>query len=128
MGEYALITSRRELDHWLAGILAVCAVCLPLAAQTPATIDVDTTSTTPIHPNFSGVNDEAASPVEYFDYRFNALALGDGYGWVRFPGGNASDIYDWQTGEQVVDWIAQFAGNPPNGTQNSIAQVAGRGG
>src|ERR1700675_2637569 len=105
--------------------LALFAVGLPSTAQTTATIDIDTTSTTPITPEFSGVSDDLVFPIEYWDYRFNSLAAQVGYGWVRFPGGNTSDIYNWQTGQQVTDWLAQFGSAQPNGTQNSIAQVAG---
>jgi hypothetical protein len=35
-----------------------------MAAQIIATIDIDTTATTPIHPGFSGVNDEIGFPIE----------------------------------------------------------------
>ena len=113
----------------LPGIVPLlCAACLPASAQTTASIDIDTTSTIPITPGFSGVSDDLVFPIEYWDYHFNSLAAQIGYGWVRFPGGNTSDIYNWQTGEQVPDWLTQFGGNQPNGTQASIAQVAGRGG
>jgi hypothetical protein len=47
---------------------------------------------------------------------------------VRFPGGSSSDIYNWQTGQQVADWLTQFGDNAANGAQSSIASVAGRGG
>jgi len=106
----------------------LCAASFPTAAQTTATIDIDTTVSTPITPGFSGVSDDLVFPIEYWDYHFNSLAAQIGYGWVRFPGGNTSDIYNWQTGEQVADWLTQFGNNQPNGTQASIAQVAGRGG
>ena len=81
------------------------------AAQTPATIDIDTTTTTPIHANFSGYNDEVSEPIEYYDYHFNALALRQDIGWVRFPGGISSDAYNWQTGEEDPSWVPQFSAN-----------------
>ena len=109
-------------------ILLVCAVAVSAVCQTTATIDIDTTTTTPVHSGFSGVSDDLGFPVEYWDYRFNTLAAQVGYGWVRFPGGNTSDIYNWQTGQQVADWLAQFGANAPNGGQNSLDSVAGRGG
>jgi len=109
-------------------ILLFCAACLPAAAQTTATIDIDTTTTIPVNPEFSGVSDDLIFPIEYWDYRFNSLAAKIGYGWVRFPGGNTSDIYNWQTGQQEANWLAQFGSSQPNGDQASIAQVAGRGG
>jgi hypothetical protein len=30
--------------------------------------------TTPLHSNFSGLNDEVVLPAEYFDYRLNNMA------------------------------------------------------
>jgi len=98
------------------------------AGQTTATVDIDTTTTTPVHPGFSGVNADLGFPVEYWDYRFNALAAKINYGWVRFPGGSSSDIYNWQTGEEIADWFAQFAGGTAGPSQNVIPLVAGRGG
>src|SRR5579864_3800078 len=99
--------SRRMFSGWLAGVLAICLVCVPLAGQTTATIDIDTTSTTPVHPGFSGISDDLYPVVEYWDYRFNTLAAKIGFGWVRFPGGNSSDSYNWQTGEEDPAWAAQ---------------------
>jgi uncharacterized protein (TIGR03437 family) len=109
-------------------LASLCAASLPAICQTTATIDIDTTTMTPVAPGFSGVSDDLGFPVEYWDYRFNTLAAQVGYSWVRFPGGSSSDIYSWQTGEQVADWLAQFGDNAANGAQASIASVAGRGG
>ena len=112
----------------MLALVALCAASTPAISQTTATIDIDTTSTTPIAAGYSGVSDDLGFPVEYWDYRFNTLAAQVGYGWVRFPGGNTSDIYNWQTGQQVADWLTPFGSNAPNGDQESIASVAGRGG
>ena len=109
-------------------LASLCAACVPGIGQTAATIDIDTSTTIPVAPGFSGVSDDLGFPVEYWDYRFNTLAAQVGYGWVRFPGGSSSDIYNWQTGQQVADWLAQFGDNAANGAQGSIASVAGRGG
>ena len=54
--------------------LFFCFALLPLAAQTSAVIDIDTATTTPVNPNFSGANAEIDIPIEYWDYRFNTLA------------------------------------------------------
>jgi uncharacterized protein (TIGR03437 family) len=125
----AILSQVRHTGHHAALMLLIlCAAGIPAAAQTAATIDIDTSVTVPIQPGFSGVSDDLVFPIEYWDYRFNSLGAQVGYGWVRFPGGNTSDIYNWQTGEQDADWLTQFGTNQPNGTQNSIAQVAGRGG
>ena len=62
----------------------------------------------PISPGFSGVSTDLALPGEYWDYRFNARAAAIGFGWVRFPGGTSSDIYDWQTAEDDAAWQAEF--------------------
>lgn len=108
--------------------MLVLAGSMPGMCQTPATIDIETSSTISITPKFSGVSDDLGFPVEYWDYRFNTLAAQVGYGWVRFPGGNTSDIYNWQTGQQVADWLTPFGANAPAGAQASITSVAGKGG
>ena len=94
-----------------------------------ATIDINTSVTSPIASGFSGVNAELGTAVEYWDYRFNGLALALGFGWVRFPGGTSSDIYSWQAGEDEQSWYQQFPANSGvGGDQATIALVAGRGG
>src|SRR5579871_507427 len=105
--------------------LTICAACLSAVAQTTATIDIDTTSTTPVHPGFSGISDDLYPVVEYWDYRFNTRAAKIGFGWVRFPGGNTSDSYNWQTGQEDPAWVAQLASD---GVQQAAEQVAGKGG
>jgi uncharacterized protein (TIGR03437 family) len=125
------------LAHWPARILLCAALlgtmAMPVLAQTSnavtATIDIDTTATTPISPAFSGASADLGLPVEYWDYRFNALAASIGFGWVRFPGGTSSDIYDWQTGQDRTDWLTEFpATSSVGGSQTTVALVAGRGG
>jgi len=108
--------------------LFFCFALLPLAAQTSAVIDIDTTTTTPVNPNFSGVNAEAGFPVEYWDYRFNTLAAELGLGWVRFPGGAESDIYNWQTGLEDPNWFAPFANLSAGPGPNVVLNVEGKGG
>ena len=118
----------RKFRSGKLALVSLWAVSIPAISQTTATIDIDTTTTIPIAHGFSGVSDDLGFPVEYWDYRFNTLAAQISYGWVRFPGGSSSDIYNWQTGQQVADWLVQFGGNAANGAQSSIASVAGRGG
>ena len=120
-----ILSTRKTLP---VTVVLLGAACLPVMAQTTASIDIDTTVTVPVHPGFSGVSDDLGFPVEYWDYRFNTLAAQVGYGWVRFPGGSSSDIYNWQTGEDVAAWFSQFAGNTAGPSQTAIALVAGRGG
>ncbi|SPF56820.1 exported hypothetical protein [Candidatus Sulfopaludibacter sp. SbA4] len=113
---------------WRISVLALCAAWIPAAGQSPATIDIDTTTTTPVHSGFSGVSTDLGFPVEFWDYRFNALAAEVSYGWLRFPGGSSSDIYNWQTGEDPASWYMQFANDTAGPSQADIALVAGRGG
>lgn len=96
------------------------------SAPATATVDINTNVTIPIAPAFSGVNADLNLPVEYWDYRFNTLASAIGFGWVRFPGGTSSDIYDWQTGKDSQAWFAEFPAGMLN--SNVISLVAGRGG
>ncbi len=117
----------------LQTIATVVLCALPMLAQTStpatATVDISTTITTPIAPGFSGVNADLGIPVEYWDYRFNTLAAGIGFGWVRFPGGTSSDIYDWQAGEDRASWQAEFPASSSVGSNTHvIPSVFGRGG
>jgi uncharacterized protein (TIGR03437 family) len=98
-------------------------------ASVTAIIDINTSVTTPIAPNFSGINDSLHMPVEYWDYRFNALAATLGVAWVRFPGGTTDDIYNWQTGEDSMAWYSEFpASSDVDNYPDEVALVAGRGG
>jgi len=118
----------------VVSLLAVlCAGSIPELAQTSApataTININTSAATPIAPGFSGVSADLGLAVEYWDYRFNALVASIGFGWVRFPGGSSSDIYNWQTGEDEMAWYSQFpASSGVGGDQTTIELVAGRGG
>ena len=57
------------------------ALCTILAAQTSApvaaTINIYTSVTTPVYPNFSGVSADLELPAEYWDYRFNTYVIND---------------------------------------------------
>ncbi len=126
---------RRPFQGWLyfLGAVLLGTSSIPALAQTStpvtATIDINTTVTTPISPGFSGVSTDLGLTVEYWDYHFNALAATIGFGWVRFPGGTSSDIYNWQTGEDDPAWFSQFpASSGVGGDPTVIAKVAGRGG
>src|SRR5271166_1181968 len=99
--------------------MSMLPIWLPLAfaiaswnalAQVSATIDIDTTHTTPLNSNFSGFNDEVVFPAEFFDYRLNSLAAQLSPGWVRYPSGIFSDAFDWQTGLMVPAWVDEFQG------------------
>jgi hypothetical protein len=114
-------------------VLGVALLSTSSTAQTSApvtaTISINTAVTTPISSGFSGVSADLGFPVEYWDYRFNALAATIGFGWVRFPGGTSSDIYNWQAGQDEQTWYAQFPANSGvGGDQTTIELVAGRGG
>jgi uncharacterized protein (TIGR03437 family) len=111
-------------------ILAVWLLCCFSAfAQVTATIDVDTTHTTPLNANFSGFNDEVVFPAEYFDYRLNNLAAQLSPGWVRYPSGLFSNAFNWQTGLMVLSWANQFQ-NTNIGTliAEGVFWVNGKGG
>jgi uncharacterized protein (TIGR03437 family) len=97
----------RVFPIWLPAFLAAG---LNAWAQVSATIDIDTTHTTPLNANFSGFNDEVVFPAEFYDYRLNNLAAQLTPGWVRYPSGSFSDAFNWQTGLMVPAWAAQFQG------------------
>jgi hypothetical protein len=81
-------------------VLTVCAL-----AQPATIIAIDTTATTPVRPGLSGFNDDEAIPIEYWDYNFNAMVNQLHPGWIRFPGGDDSEGYDWQTGQDPLAWV-----------------------
>ena len=111
-------------------ILAVwLLLCFSASAQVTATIDIDTTHTTPLNPGFSGFNDDVVFPAEYFDYRLNNLAAQLSPGWVRYPSGSFSDAFNWQTGLMVPSWAAQFQGtNIGSLLAEAVPWVNGKGG
>jgi hypothetical protein len=116
-------------EGWLFAWAVCLAGAIPAAAQTSATIDIDTSTTIPVNPKFSGFNTEASSPVEYWDYRFNAMALKLNAGWLRYPGGTGSDVFSWQSGLDETSWVTQFATtNAGTVLQNNQKLVAGKGG
>jgi uncharacterized protein (TIGR03437 family) len=112
------------------GILTVWPlVCLGAFAQSSATIDIDTTRTTPFNPNFSGFNDEVVFPAEFFDYRLNNLAAQLSPGWVRYPSGLFSNVFNWQTGLMNLSWANLFDGTDiATLLTNGVSWVNGKGG
>ena len=112
---------------WLP--LALAAAGFSALAQVSATIDIDTTHTTPLNPNFSGFNDEVVFPAEFFDYRLNNVAAQLSPGWVRYPSGLFSQAFNWQTGLMVPSWVAQFQDTDvATLLTESVAWVNGKGG
>jgi uncharacterized protein (TIGR03437 family) len=99
-------------------------------AQTTAAIDIDTSTTIPVRPGFSGFNDDEAIPIEYWDYNFNALTNQLHPGWIRFPGGDDSEGFNWQTGQDPVAWVDQFDPSTTTGSglRNQINWLSGKGG
>src|ERR1022692_2242319 len=109
--------------------LALVAAGLSARAQVSATIDIDTTHTTPLNSNFSGFNDEVVFPAEFFDYRLNVLAAQLTPGWIRYPSGSFSGAFNWQTGLMVPLWVAQFQGtNIGTLLTEAVPWVNGKGG
>ncbi|HUA59170.1 MAG TPA: hypothetical protein VML19_10475, partial [Verrucomicrobiae bacterium] len=89
-------------------LLAAAALTFSAVAQNTAAIDIDTSHTTPLSPNFSGFNDEVVYATEYYDYHFNNLAAQLSPQWVRYPSGLFSQAFNWQTGLMVPSWFSQF--------------------
>jgi uncharacterized protein (TIGR03437 family) len=103
--------------------------CLSALAQVTATIDIDTTHTTPLNPNFSGFNDEVVFPAEFFDYRLSNLAAQLSPGWVRYPSGLFSNAFNWQTGLMNLSWANLFDGtNIATLLTDGVSWVNGKGG
>ena len=117
----------KKLPFWLP--LALVAASISAPAQVNATIDIDTTRTTPLNSNFSGFNDEVVFPAEFFDYRLNNVAAQLSPGWVRYPSGLFSQAFSWRTGLMAPSWVAQFQGtNIATLLTESVPWVNGKGG
>lgn len=114
---------------FVAGCFLALTLISSAAAQSNATINIDTTITSPIRPNFSGFNVEVGT-MEAWDYNFNALANQLHPGWIRFPGGDSSEGFDWQTGQDPIAWVNQFAASTTAGTvlREQTNWLAGKGG
>ena len=113
--------------------LSLAAYAIGAFAQTTATVNIDTTQSTPLNPNFSGFNYEGAASYEPYDYQFNGVAYQLSPGWIRYPGGIVSDAFDWQTGLMFTSpsgpGVASFSTTPFSSTlEASIGELAGKGG
>jgi hypothetical protein len=121
--------------HTTSMLLSLLMPAMQAMAQSGvATINVTTTSPTPLSPNFSGFNYEASVPYEPFDPLFSVQAAKLSPKWIRYPGGIPSQAFNWQTGpsvlgEMVPAWVAQFSSSNeyPNMTQ-SLGWISGKGG
>ena len=121
------VTNIKTASFWLVSAIAAGSLCA--LAQSTATVDIDTTQTTPLNSHFSGFNDEVTFPAEYFDYRFNNIAAGLSPGWVRYPSGDFADAFNWRTGLMNADWAAQFASTFVGGLlAEGVAWTNGKGG
>ncbi|HUE21278.1 MAG TPA: putative Ig domain-containing protein, partial [Bryobacteraceae bacterium] len=78
-------------------------------------INVETSTSTPIAPGFSGFDDEhQITAVEYYDPKFVAAVQALKPGWIRFPSGTESMTFDWQAGNESQAWITELSsGTPP---------------
>jgi len=102
-------------------------------AGTSLTININTTTSTPIASDFSGFNaPQLRNGVEYYDPKFVAAVAPLKPGWLRFPGGTVSMAYDWNpanlTGGHINgDWLSTLVGgtNPPvTGNAASVLEAA----
>jgi hypothetical protein len=122
-------------DSGAAGVPAVDA-SMPMILGTPtAVVSVDTSRSAALSSGFAGYNFEIMySGVEYRDPRLRDIAAGMSIGWLRYPGGTASDAFDWTTGQMQQTWIDHFhATNPNDDTviaklQEALKVLSGKGG
>src|ERR1022692_1315235 len=78
-------------------------------------ISLTTTSTTPLAQGLSGFQDEyLLHGIEYWDPKWVAAVAPLKPGWIRFPGGLTSDVYDWQTAHENTTWMSQLKPNMPS--------------
>jgi len=77
-------------------------------------ISVITTSTTPLALGFSGFHDEyGLHGIEYWDPKWLAVVEPLKPGWIRFPSGEPSMSFDWETAHQNSAWMTELEPNMP---------------
>jgi len=102
-------------------------------AQTQSIVQISftTTNTTPLNPGFAGFCTEMlADTVEYTDTNFQQIVTTLSPGWLRYPGGELSDAFSWQSGLTTQSWINEFSAYPTvsNLLQSTVIPLAGKGG
>jgi hypothetical protein len=108
-------------SHTYTLIVLLAAITSPvLSAGTPVSININTQTSTPVVPGFSGFNmPQPRNGVEYYDPKFINTVTPLKPGWLRFPGGTLSMAYDWNPadpsgGHINIDWMnSLILGNPP---------------
>jgi hypothetical protein len=77
-------------------------------------ISVTTSATTPLAQGFSGFHDEyGLHGVEYWDPKWLAMVEPLKPGWIRFPSGEPSMSFDWETAHQNMTWMTELEPNMP---------------
>jgi hypothetical protein len=115
----------------LAVVLCLGALYAPKArAQSVVSVNVVTTTATPLNPGFNGFNSNMLNAVEYYDTNLQHTLTALSPGWLRFPGGTDSEAFDWASGEIVSAWVDALAAKKYQHDINAAAQpiVAGKGG
>lgn len=136
------------LTHKVVGFIA-CIVAMtvmsdrgsagaqPVKGTIPATlqaatavVSVDTSNPKAVSSGFAGYNVALMdSGVEYPDPHLRDIAADMAIGWLRFPAGTRSDVFDWTTGEMPQAWVDQFMKtNQYTTLQNALEVLAGKGG
>ena len=100
-------------------LVALC-VAITAHAGTKVTVNVNTQTSSPLAPGFSGFNaPQMRNGVEYYDPKFVAVVAPLKPGWLRFPAGTASMAYDWNPADAAgghidIAWMnSLITGNPP---------------
>lgn len=78
------------------------------------TISFKTTEATPVNSGFAGFNSAFNKGVSYIDTNMTSVAQALGVGFIRWPGGSETDVFDLQTGLMRAEWAqdARFSINP----------------
>jgi hypothetical protein len=72
-------------------------------------VSVNTNTSVPLAQGFSGFDGEyLINGVEYWDPKYLAMVEPLKPGWIRFPSGSGSMVFDWQTGYLNQSWIAEL--------------------
>ncbi|MGA2131222.1 MAG: putative Ig domain-containing protein [Bryobacteraceae bacterium] len=72
-------------------------------------ITLTTSTSTPLAPGFSGFSDEyLITGVEYWDPKYLAMVEPLQPGFIRFPAGSTSMVYDWETAHINSAWVTEL--------------------
>lgn len=99
-------------------------------ARARVTVAISTSASRPRGAGFAGYNVALmAAGIGYKDPQLAANVSALGAGWLRFPAGARSAVYDWRTGLARQEWADQFRQTPfAAQMQDAVRMLRAKGG